>query len=231
MSAPKEFILLWNSMQATPLPRSTNEAPEFFFTTPLDFFATATDHTPAGTSTGFQWLPARSQYLRPDRVFGSSEYQDFCPAANNFSTLAATGLPSFFRRATVVSTPAASHSSNGPSSQLKPRRMARSISTTESEISGTRLAGEGHRSESAAQRNAPGLSFFCGALPSMPSRVRRRVPVSSMFFAMSSAGNLGLWRGWYSRVFQSSANRSSALPDSAGKPDSADARVAAIFFL
>src|ERR1700728_1523241 len=171
MSAPKEFILLWNSMQATPLPRSTNEAPEFFFTTPLDFFATATDHTPAGTSTGFQWLPARSQYLRPDRVFGSSEYQDFCPAANNFSTFAATGLPSFFMRATVGSTPAASQSSNGPSSQLKPRRMARSISTIESEISGTRLAEYVHRSDRDDHRNAPALSPFCGA-PSRPSNMR-----------------------------------------------------------
>ena len=49
MSAPSEFILLWNSRQATPSPRSTSDAPEFFFTTPLDFFATVTDQTPAGT--------------------------------------------------------------------------------------------------------------------------------------------------------------------------------------
>ncbi len=34
---------------ATPSPRSTRDAPEFFLTTPLDFFATVTDQTPAGT--------------------------------------------------------------------------------------------------------------------------------------------------------------------------------------
>src|ERR1700730_2983511 len=140
MSEPSEFILLWNSMQATPSPRSTNDAPEFFFTTPLDFFATATDHTPAGTCTDSQRSVPSSQYLRPAGEVGSSMYQDFCPEASSVSTLDGTGLPSFFMRATVVSTPAASHSSNGPSSQLKPRRMARSISTTESEISGMRLA-------------------------------------------------------------------------------------------
>src|ERR1700722_7077440 len=127
-------------MQATPSPRSTSDAPEFFFTTPLDFFATVTDHTPEGTCSGLQLPVAKSQYWRPAGDLGSSRYQDFCPAASSFSTFAATGLPSFFMRATVASMPAASHSSNGPSSQLKPRRMARSISTIESEISGTRLA-------------------------------------------------------------------------------------------
>src|SRR5258708_39407392 len=80
MSEPSEFILLWNSMQPTPSPRSISDAPEFFFTTPLDFFATVVDHTPAGTSTGCQLPPARPQYLRPEAVFGSSAYQDFWPA-------------------------------------------------------------------------------------------------------------------------------------------------------
>src|SRR5208283_4432405 len=157
MSAPSEFILLWNSMQPTPSPRSTSDAPEFFFTTPLDFFATATDHTPAGTSTGFRFPVSRSKYARPDDDFGSSLYQDFLPAARNFSTFAATGLPSFFIRATVASMPAASQSSNGPSSQLKPSRIARSISTIESEISGTRFAEYVHRSDKADHRKAPAL--------------------------------------------------------------------------
>src|ERR1700719_1989722 len=79
MPAPSEFILLWNSMQATPSPRSTSEAPEFFLTTPLDFFATVTDQTPAGTSTGFQFPVSSAQYLRPEAVLGSSAYQDSCP--------------------------------------------------------------------------------------------------------------------------------------------------------
>src|SRR5690348_5356382 len=127
-------------MQATPSPRSTSEAPEFFLTTPFDFFATVTDQTPAGTSTAFRVLLARSKYARPDAVLASSLYHDLCPEASSFSALVATCLPSFFIRATVASTPAASHSSNGPSSQLKPSYIARSISTIESEISGTRLA-------------------------------------------------------------------------------------------
>src|SRR5439155_5829780 len=140
MSVPSEFILLWNSMQPTPSPRSTRDAPEFFFTTPLDFFATVTDLTPAGTCTGCKSPVPRSQYLRPEGDLGSSAYQDFWPDASSFSIFSATGLPCFFMQATVASTPAASHNSKGPSSQLKPSRMARSISTMESEISGTRLA-------------------------------------------------------------------------------------------
>src|SRR5216683_3597607 len=171
MSAPRAFILEWNWMQPMPSPKSTSEAPEFFLTTPLDFFATSTDQTPAGTATGCQLPLARSQCLRPDGVFGSSAYQDLFPEASSFSTLAATGRPSFFMRATVASTPAASQSSKGPSSQLKPRRMARSISTMESEISGMRLAEYVHRSDSADQRNAAALSGFCGALPSRPSNI------------------------------------------------------------
>src|ERR1700704_6786527 len=98
MSEPSEFILLWNSIQATPSPRSTRDAPEFFFTTPLDFLATPTDQTPAGTWAGSQFSVFRSQYLRPDGDFGSSAYQHLFPEARSFSTLAAIGRPSFFMR-------------------------------------------------------------------------------------------------------------------------------------
>src|SRR3954447_5627075 len=195
MSAPSAFILLWNSMQATPSPRSTSDAPEFFFTTPLDFLATVTDHTPGGACTGSQLSVPISQYFFPNADFGSSMYQDFCPEASNRSAFGGTGLPSFFNWATVASTPAASHNSKGPSSQLKPIFIARSMSTTESQISGTRFAEYVHNSLSAAHRNAAALSPFCGPLPFRPSSVRRRVPVSSMLFAMSRAANLGFWRG------------------------------------
>src|SRR5271165_371788 len=108
MSEPSEFILLWNSRQATPSPRSISDAPDFFLTTPFDFFATVVDHTPAGTSTSCQLPVASCQYLRPEAALGSSAYHDFSPAARSFSTFAATGLPSFFMRAMVASTPAAS---------------------------------------------------------------------------------------------------------------------------
>src|SRR5215467_12439104 len=127
-------------MQPTPWPRSTKDAPAFFLITPFDFLATSTDHTPSGTCTGLYWPLARSKYTRPEGEAGSSAYQLFLPDARSFSALAETGLPSFFRRATVGSTPAMSQSSNGPYSQLKPMRMAQSISTTLSEISGIRLA-------------------------------------------------------------------------------------------
>src|SRR5579871_209074 len=127
-------------MQATPSPRSISDAPEFFLTTPLDFFATVTDHTPGATCSGSQVSVPISQYLRPAGDLGSSMYQHFLPELRRRSTFAATGLPSFFMRATVASTPAASQSSNGPSSQLNPSFIARSISTMESEISGTRFA-------------------------------------------------------------------------------------------
>src|SRR5258708_32454467 len=157
MSPPRAFILLWNSMQPTPSPRSTSEAPEFFLTTPFDFFATATDHTPSETSTGLYVPVRRSKYARPDFAEGSSLYQVLAPDASSFSAFAATGLPSFFRRATVCSTPAMSHNSNGPTSQLKPMRKAASISTTVSAISGMRLPEEAQSSDVLVQENGPAL--------------------------------------------------------------------------
>src|SRR3954468_5524178 len=96
MSPPSEFILLWNSMQAMPSPRSTRLAPAFFFTTPFDFFADETDHTPAAVSTGLYSFVRRLKNDLPDAVFAFSVYQLFLPLASSFSTLAATGLPSFF---------------------------------------------------------------------------------------------------------------------------------------
>src|SRR5258708_15033682 len=127
MSPPRAFILLWNSMQPTPSPKSTSEAPEFFLPTAFDFLATETDHTPSETSTGLYVPVRRSKYARPDLAEGSSWYQVLAPDASSFSALAATGLPSFFNRATVCSTPAASHHSHAPTPQFKPTRSAASI--------------------------------------------------------------------------------------------------------
>ena len=47
---------------------STSDAPEFFFTTPFDFFATSTDQTPVATSTDFRLLLAKSKYSFPDQA-------------------------------------------------------------------------------------------------------------------------------------------------------------------
>src|SRR6476660_1244730 len=181
-------------MQPTPFPRSTTEAPEFFLTTPLDFFATSTDQTPVETFTGSYFAVRKSKKTRPDAALGSSRYQDFLPAASNCSTFAATGRSSFFMRATLASTPAASQSSKGPSFQLKPNFIARSISTTVSEISGMRSAEYVHRSDKVDHRNAPALSPFCGP-PSSPSNIRTRAPGSSTFFAISRAGNFAFLTG------------------------------------
>src|SRR5215813_14220714 len=91
ISPPRAFILVWNSMQPTPSPRSIREAPAFFLTTPFDFLAVATDHTPSATSTGWYFPVRRSKYARPEGAVGSSLYQLLAPEANSFSTLAATG--------------------------------------------------------------------------------------------------------------------------------------------
>ena len=109
-------------MQPTPSPRSTSEAPEFFFTTPLDFFATVTDHTPSGTVTGFQLPLARSKNdsaRRRGRIVARTSIS--CPIQAASQHWPRSACLSFFMRATVASTPAASHSSNGPISQLKPK--------------------------------------------------------------------------------------------------------------
>src|SRR5438105_10119789 len=84
MSPPSAFILLWNSMQPTPSPRSISDAPAFFLTTPPDFFlAISTDHTPAVAGAGLYPPPATSKKARPELAEASSTYQDFLPAASS----------------------------------------------------------------------------------------------------------------------------------------------------
>ncbi len=70
---------------------------------------------------------------------GSSLYQ-LSPMAKSFSTFVAMGEPAARIFSVVARVPAASKISKGPSSQLKPVRMAVSISTMLSAISGMRLA-------------------------------------------------------------------------------------------
>src|SRR5215831_4668745 len=140
MSLPRVFILEWNSMQATPLPRSTNEALEFFFTTPFDFLAAVTDQHRARGSSGLYVALARSKYARCEPAVEHVAYQAALPVSSNRSTFLEIGWPSCLIRSTVDATPAASHNSNGPISQLNPSRMARSICQIVSEISRTRLA-------------------------------------------------------------------------------------------
>src|SRR5258708_25630086 len=97
MSPPRAFILLWNSMQPTPSPKSTSEAPEFFLTTPFDFLATETDHTPSETSTGLYVAVPRSNDAPPDLCEGASSDQRLALHPVHFSALGGPRLPYFFQ--------------------------------------------------------------------------------------------------------------------------------------
>ena len=96
-------------------------------------------------------------------------------------------IPSARMRSTVFSTPIASHNSNGPFSQPKPQRIARSMLTTSSAISPSRDAAYRNVSESVFHTKVAARS-----LPLMT--VRTRSPMSSMVFAASSEPNLALCR-------------------------------------
>ncbi len=71
---------------------------------------------------------------------GSSRYQLEAPDRRSVSALGMGGSPSWRMRSTVAATPTASHISKGPSSQLKPVRMARSMLAGSAAISGRQLA-------------------------------------------------------------------------------------------
>ena len=79
-------------MQPIPSPRSTSEAPGFFFTTPLDFFAISTDQTPSGVWSGKYFEEATSKYPRRDVAFSSSAYQELFPEDKSFSAAGAISV-------------------------------------------------------------------------------------------------------------------------------------------
>ena len=82
------------------------------------------------------------------------------PAASPTTSL--TGSPAACIRSTSARTPAASQSSNGPISQLKPARMARSTLAASSAISGRQSAAKFHKPLKQRQWNRAALSF-CGS--------------------------------------------------------------------
>ena len=84
-------------------------------------------------------------------------------AASSFSTGAPTGSPRAFMRATVSATPAASHISKGPSSQLKPARMAASMEGASSATSPMRSAAK-FQSDGEKRPEKGGGFVFCGVV-------------------------------------------------------------------
>jgi len=69
-----------------------SEAPEFFFTTPRDFLATAADHTP-GAAIDRLFVRPSSDRSKPRRKPRSRRRNTkrFFPAANSFSTFCGDG--------------------------------------------------------------------------------------------------------------------------------------------
>jgi len=112
-----------------------------FFTTPLDFFATVDrPHRRRELVTAPKFLRSQLPVLASGGDFGSSLYHVFRPAAKSLSTFAATGLAFFFHASDCGLDASGIPEFERAEFPLKPRRMARSISTIEFEISGTRFA-------------------------------------------------------------------------------------------
>jgi len=141
MSAPSEFILLWNSMHPTPSPRSTSEAPEFFFHHSVGFLRHGDRPHAGGNLYRPQVLRSQLPVLCVRRVTSDHRCTTFsAPAAKSLSTFAPPACLLFSCERLWPRRQRPSQSSKRAESQLKPRRMARSISTIEFEISGTRFA-------------------------------------------------------------------------------------------
>ena len=199
-------------MQATPSPRSTSEAPEFFFTTPLDFFATSTDHTPAGTFTGFVFAVLRSKYTAARGGLGIVGVPGFLSAPRATSRhLQPPACPSFFMR--VDGGLNAGRIPQFERPQLPVEAQAHGAIDLDDGIGNFRNA-VGRVVPQIGKRRPQEMRPLCppsAGCPRGPAACAAARPVSSMFFAMSSAGNFGFCRGRYSSVFQSSARRSSSF--------------------
>ncbi len=200
-SPPMAFLSECNSMQAMPSPRSTSEAPELVRMTPC-VTAEIGDAGVAGNGGNGDELRRSPAESRRRRRASTRLVRD---AARSLSTGAPTGSPRAFMRATVSATPAASHISKGPSSQLKPARMAASMDGASSATSPMRSAAKFQSEERNGQRKAAALSL-AGLFAS--SRRRRSGSVAA-FFAISSEGSAGLAEGRYSKVERSRTRRSS----------------------
>ena len=205
-SPPMAFLSECSSMQAMPSPRSTSDAPGLVRRTPGERRKSATRAWPGTPGMGTSCLVAGWK-----QASRSGEYQAVRDTPRRASTGAPTGKARAFMRATVSATPAASHISKGPSSQLKPARIAASMEGASSATSPMRSAAKLHSEERKGQRKAAALS-----LAGLFARSRRRRSGSvAAFFAISNAGRAGLAEGRYSKVEKSRTRRWSLPAESA----------------
>ena len=161
----------------------------------------------AGMGIGSGRLPAGSRRRR------SGEYQLVREAASRACDGSADGqVPRAFMRATVSATPAASHISKGPSSQLKPARMAASMEGASSATSPMRSAAKFQSEARNGQRKAAALSLA----GSFASSRRRRSGSVAAFFAISSEGRAGFGGG---TVFEGGEIEDEALVFAVGTAD------------
>ena len=169
VSPPMAFIFEWNSRPSTPSPRSTRLAPAFRRTDGRRSFARCRICR-SGARGGIG--PSRKRMLL---AAGGAE----CCTARTIAGVSVRPAAS-----STLSTPMASQSSKGPSSQPKPHRMARSTSSMVCAIWGATSAAYTSVGASVARRNSPTRSRPW-------NRVRIRSPWSSTAAAASSAGSRG----------------------------------------
>ena len=116
---PTASFLECSSMAAMPSPKSISDAPALLLTTPFDLRKSTRAAMPAGCSTGTKAAREGSKTVLPA---GARPYQGWPCGVG------------------AASAPTASHISKGPSSQLKPVRIARSMLAGSSAISGRQAA-------------------------------------------------------------------------------------------
>ena len=111
-------------------------------------------------------------------------------------------------RLTVSATPAASHISKGPSSQLKPARMAASMEGASSATSPMRSAAKFQSEARNGQRKAAALSL-AGSFGEQQAQAFGK---GGGVFGHFERGQGGLWRRGGIRRWQRSRTRRSSLP-------------------
>ena len=186
-SPPMAFLSECSSMQAMPSPRSTSDAPGLVRMGACLRRKSATRAWPGMAGTEMVWPVtgwiAGVAVLRVPT--GSAQRRSGRARVRRRADASA------FMRFTVSMTPAASHISKGPSSQLKPARMAASMEGASSATSPMRSAAKFHSEERKGQRKAAALSLA----GSFASRRRRRSGSVAAFFAISSDGRAGFAAG------------------------------------
>ena len=197
MSAPSAFILEWNSMQPTPSPRSTSEAPEFFLTTPVGLLRDLDRPDSRGNFDRLCNSPwSRSQVasarwgfrvvLVPGLLSGGEQFLYVGRYRTSFFLHAgdgcfdAGGVPEF------------------EGAEFPVEAEAHGAVDLDDGVGnfGNAIGGIGPQVGERGPKESAGLvGLLRRAAVAEPSSIRTRAPVSSTFFAMSSAANFGFCRG------------------------------------